>query len=110
MRPSATIWRMCPRPSNWRARSATLRVRRPREQYLADTGEEPTEDMLADALRVFSDLSIDDGDADADAQVENGDGDGVEAMDEEESSVDAELFAREMKEALANITRLGQSH
>merc|ERR1719320_731062 len=31
-------------------------------------------------------------------------------MDEAESSVDGELFAREMKEALENITRLGKAH
>jgi len=68
-----------------------------RAAYKEDTGEEPTDEMLASALQMFR-L---DGDEEAAERKEDG---------AAEQEVDPDLFAKEMSSALDNIKRLGREH
>ena len=79
--------------------------------YIEDTGEEPTDDMLADALKMFS-MDVPEVEDPVNDTDEAGDGgDGVdEDEDEDEEEVDPELFARELSSALDNIKKLGKAH
>lgn len=69
-----------------------------KQAYMDDTGEEPSEDMLAEALKMFSldEPEVVDPVADED--------------EEDEQEVDPELFAKELTSALDNIKKLGKAH
>lgn len=69
-----------------------------REQYIRDTGDNPTDEMLQNALNMFAEVDESDNDVHE------------EASEDEEDEVDVALFAKQMEEALAHVREVGAAH
>eukprot|EP00483_Globobulimina_turgida_P001153 UN01155 len=75
-----------------------------RQEYINDTGEEPTQQMVAAAFKMFA---IDEDEEENEAENEEKSAD-IEAA--EDAELNAEVFEKEFGEALETVRELGQTH
>eukprot|EP00483_Globobulimina_turgida_P001190 UN01192 len=73
-----------------------------RQEYIDDTGEEPTQQMVAAAFKMFA---IEEDENEQENEEKNVD---IEAA--EDAELNAEVFEKEFGEALENVRELGRTH
>merc|ERR1712129_496482 len=74
-----------------------------RDAYIRDTGENPTDEMLQNALNMFAEVD----ESEQDEEEQNSADDDVE---EEEQVVNPEEFKQEMESAMEAVRQLGKAH